>query len=60
MTDKVVHTNIKSVPGSFLSRETPEGNPGKNRVRLALVSTERDCIEAAHRIVQAWPKLISP
>ena len=53
------HTNIKVLPGSFLSRETDEGNPGKNRVRIALVATETECVDAAHRIVEAWPKLIS-
>ena len=53
------HTNIKVLPGSFLSRETDEGNPGKNRVRMALVATETECVDAAHRIVEAWPKLIS-
>ncbi|MGB1011754.1 MAG: succinyldiaminopimelate transaminase [Thiolinea sp.] len=42
------HVNV--VPGSYLSRDTPTGNPGQNRVRMALVATEAECIEAAHRI----------
>ena len=51
------HTNIKILPGSFLSRKTTLANPGKNRVRIALVATESECVEAAQRIVQAWQKL---
>ncbi len=53
------YTNIKVLPGAFLSRATDRGNPGKNRVRIALVATETECVEAAHRIIKAWPKLIS-
>ena len=51
------HTNIKVVPGSFLSRETDRGNPGTNRVRLALVAGVDECAEAAERIRQFWHKL---
>lgn len=44
-------TNIKVLPGSFLSRTTPgDVNPGINRVRMALVATLDECLEAAHRI----------
>ena len=43
-------TNTKVLPGSFLSRDTFAGNPGKNRVRLALVQPLEECIEAARRI----------
>ena len=53
------YTNIKVLPGAFLSRATDRGNPGKNRVRIALVATETECVEAAHRIIKAWPKLIN-
>jgi len=28
------------------------GNPGENRIRLALVPELKDCIEAANRIVR--------
>lgn len=38
------------LPGSYLGREGSEGNPGANRVRLALVAELQDCIEAAERI----------
>lgn len=44
------HVNV--VPGSYLSRDTAEGNPGQNRIRMALVATEQECVEAAQRIRQ--------
>ncbi len=42
--------NLTVLPGSFLSRTTKSGNPGKNYVRLALVSTLEECNDAANRI----------
>jgi len=42
--------NVTVLPGSFLARETDKGNPGANRIRLALVAPLAECIEAAHRI----------
>ena len=42
--------NLMVLPGSFISRSTPDGNPGENRIRLALVPNLSDCIEAAERI----------
>jgi N-succinyldiaminopimelate aminotransferase len=44
------HVNI--VPGSYLSREVNGHNPGRNRVRLALVASLQECIDAAGRIRQ--------
>ena len=44
--------NVTVLPGSFLSRMTHEGNPGQNRVRMALVAPMEECIEAANRIKQ--------
>ena len=49
--------NVKVLPGSYLSRDTESGNPGANRVRMALVATLDECIEAAERIVQCWERL---
>lgn len=46
----VARANVHIVPGSYLSRETTAGNPGQNRVRMALVATQAECIEAAQRI----------
>jgi len=42
--------NVVVLPGSYLSRDTDAGDPGKNHVRLALVAAPGECIEAAHRI----------
>ena len=42
--------NVTVLPGSFISRATSEGNPGESRIRLALVPSLEDCIEAAERI----------
>ena len=42
--------NVLVLPGSYLSRATEAGNPGKNRVRMALVASLAECIEAAQRI----------
>ena len=42
--------NVTVLPGSFISRATGEGNPGNGRIRLALVPSLDDCIEAAERI----------
>lgn len=44
--------NIKVLPGSYLSRDAGGINPGRNRVRMALVATPEECIEAAQRIRQ--------
>jgi len=42
--------NITVLPGSFLAREAHGINPGKNFVRIALVASYDECIEAAQRI----------
>jgi N-succinyldiaminopimelate aminotransferase len=42
--------NVTVLPGSYLSREVDGINPGKNHVRLALVASVDECIEAAQRI----------
>jgi N-succinyldiaminopimelate aminotransferase len=42
--------NITVLPGSFLAREAHGINPGENFVRIALVASYEECIEAAHRI----------
>ncbi|WP_372522197.1 succinyldiaminopimelate transaminase [Sulfuricaulis sp.] len=42
--------NVLVLPGSYLSRATEGGNPGKNRVRMALVPPLAECIEAAQRV----------
>lgn len=42
--------NITVLPGSFLARDAHGLNPGKNFVRLALVASLDECVEAAKRI----------
>jgi N-succinyldiaminopimelate aminotransferase len=42
--------NLTVLPGSYLSRATGSFNPGQNRIRLALVATLDECVEAAERI----------
>ena len=42
--------NVTVLPGSYLSRDVDGANPGANRVRMALVASLDECIDAAHRI----------
>jgi N-succinyldiaminopimelate aminotransferase len=44
--------NVLVLPGSFLARDTKRGNPGRNRVRMALVAEPEQCAEAATRIAR--------
>ena len=44
--------HVTVLPGSYLSRTIDGINPGKNRVRMALVASVDECIEAADRIKQ--------
>ena len=44
--------NVTLLPGQYLSRASATGNPGKNRVRMALVASTDECVEAALRIAQ--------
>lgn len=43
--------NVTVLPGSFLARDVDGHNPGKNRIRMALVAESAECEEAARRIV---------
>jgi N-succinyldiaminopimelate aminotransferase len=42
--------NVTVLPGRFLARDSASGNPGENRVRMALVAPLDECIDAARRI----------
>lgn len=42
--------NVTVLPGSYLAREVRGKNPGKGRVRMALVAQTAECLEAAERI----------
>ncbi len=43
--------NVTVLPGSYLARDAANGNPGRGRVRISLVASVDDCVEAARRIV---------
>lgn len=42
--------NVTVLPGSYLSRQSSGGDPGKGRVRISLVAPTEECAEAARRI----------
>ncbi|TQV85646.1 succinyldiaminopimelate transaminase [Exilibacterium tricleocarpae] len=42
--------HITVLPGRFIARDTPAGNPGIDHVRMALVAPLAQCIEAAERL----------
>lgn len=42
--------NLQLLPGSFNAREVDGINPGSRRIRIALVASLDECIEAANRI----------
>lgn len=44
--------NVLVLPGQFLSRTAHGINPGENHVRMALVASPEQCLEAALRIKQ--------
>jgi len=50
--DLLAQYNVTVLPGSYLARESGQGNPGAGRVRMALVAETAECVEAAQRIVQ--------
>jgi N-succinyldiaminopimelate aminotransferase len=51
-------TGVSVLPGRYLARDTPEGNPGAKRVRIALVAERELCVEAVERMAnslrQGW------
>ncbi|BEP69153.1 MULTISPECIES: succinyldiaminopimelate transaminase [unclassified Variovorax] len=45
--------NVTVLPGSYLARDTDRSaNPGRGRIRMALVAETAECVEAAQRIVR--------
>ncbi|MEY4762549.1 MAG: succinyldiaminopimelate transaminase [Pseudomonadota bacterium] len=42
--------NVTVVPGTFLARDNAGANPGRGRIRISLVATVDECVEAARRI----------
>jgi N-succinyldiaminopimelate aminotransferase len=49
--------NVTVLPGSFLARENAGINPGTNYVRIALVASLAECLEAAQRIADCCQQL---
>jgi N-succinyldiaminopimelate aminotransferase len=45
-----VDQNVTVLPGSYLSREVDGDNPGARHIRMALVATRAECVEAAQRL----------
>ncbi|MEG2153955.1 MAG: succinyldiaminopimelate transaminase [Burkholderiaceae bacterium] len=46
---------VTVLPGSFLAREADGHNPGRNRIRIALVASPAEVAEAAQRIANFKP-----
>ncbi len=44
------HYNVSVLPGSYLARYANGINPGENFVRIALVASQAECIDAVERI----------
>jgi N-succinyldiaminopimelate aminotransferase len=42
--------NVTVLPGQFFARASNGHNPGERRIRMALVATLEECVEAANRI----------
>jgi len=43
--------NVAVLPGCFVAREANGVNPGRGRIRLALVANQAECAEAVERLV---------
>jgi N-succinyldiaminopimelate aminotransferase len=50
--DLYAQENVTVVPGSYLARIVNGRNPGTGRLRISLVASVDECIEAAHRIAR--------
>ncbi|MFH7467859.1 succinyldiaminopimelate transaminase, partial [Pseudomonas syringae pv. tagetis] len=48
--DLFIDQHVTAVTGSYLSREVDGVNPGAGSIRLALVASLAECIDAAERI----------
>ncbi|MET0321561.1 MAG: succinyldiaminopimelate transaminase [Duganella sp.] len=54
----VAEYNVTVLPGSYLARDAHGVNPGRNRIRMALVAETAEGLEAAQRIVQFCKTLV--
>lgn len=48
--DLYAQQHVTVLPGAYLSRAAHGANPGRDRVRIALVAPLEECVEAARRI----------
>ncbi len=53
----IAEANVTTLPGQFLSRTVNGHNPGRQRLRIALVADHADCVDAALRIRDVVRKL---
>lgn len=53
----LAEANVLTLPGSFLAREVDGHNPGAGRLRLALVASLDECVDAARRLRQTLTTL---
>jgi N-succinyldiaminopimelate aminotransferase len=44
--------NVAVLPGSFLARDAHGANPGRHRIRIALVASRDECAEAVDRLTE--------
>jgi len=49
--------NVTVLPGSYLARDAHGINPGRNRIRIALVAEIEECLEAALRVLEFTKKI---
>ena len=49
--------NVTVLPGSYLARDAHGDNPGRNRLRMALVAELDECLEATRRIIEFGRRL---
>ena len=48
--DLFAATHVSVLPGSYLGRDAGHGNPARQRLRVSLVASVDECVEAARRI----------
>jgi N-succinyldiaminopimelate aminotransferase len=49
--------NVTVLPGTFLARDAHGDNPGRQRIRIALVAEQDECAEAIERIIDFTRRL---
>ncbi len=47
----LIEENVAVLPGSYVARTAQGVNPGRGRIRLALVASHEECAEAIERVV---------